>query len=373
MSDKPKRKLYKDWFDKDAALMLAEQLSRVYPEFQSERFIRLALENLLDLEFKARVQQFAAALKETLPHDIPKALQVLTQSLPQPLPNCESPTDGWLQWPVGEFIALYAVDHFEAATEAMIELTRRFSSEFAVRPFVEKYPERTQETLLELTKHNCPHVRRWCSEGMRPRLPWGSVLRDLVADPAPIWPVLEALKDDPELYVRRSVANNINDIAKDHPAQVVKKMKLWNKSAKAPRKWLIKHGLRSLIKKADPGALEIMGFAPPKAIKLTLNLEPARVELGESVKMSLSLTSTSQETQRLQVDYLVHFVKQAGKTAEKVFKWKTLELKSGEVIRLEKNHPMRQTSARRLYSGTHKIDLQINGERFSGSEFQFSN
>ena len=146
---------------------------------------------------------------------------------------------------------------------AMIELTQRFSSEYAVRPFVERYPEATFKRLLALTDDPSPHVRRWCSEGTRPRLPWGAKLHHLVADPSPIWPILEALKDDDELYVRRSVANNLNDIGKDHAALVVERCQAWLEDGNAQRDWTVKHGLRSLVKDGDPGALAVMGYGPP--------------------------------------------------------------------------------------------------------------
>lgn len=242
------RKAFKDWFDKAAARVLAGQVAGAMPSFDQEQFIRLASRNLKALEFAGRVRQFSDALAATLPKPIPKALAVLTESLPPPLPDCEAVTDGWLQWPLGQFIADHGLEYFDASMEAMMELTQRFSSEYAIRPFVERYPEATFDRLLALTDDPNPHVRRWCSEGTRPRLPWGKKLQGLVADPTPIWPILEALKDDGELYVRRSVANNLNDIAKDHAPLVVQRCMAWSEDSNERRDWAIKHGLRSLIK-----------------------------------------------------------------------------------------------------------------------------
>ena len=222
-SKQPNKKAFKDWFDREAAQMMASQIAGALPSFDKRKFVRVASSNLEQLGFHARVAQFSNALAATLPDDIPAALHILTESLPQAQQNCDQVTDGWLQWPVGKFIADQGLPYFDESFAAMIELTKRFSAEFAVRPFVEAESEKTFDRLLALTRDPNPHVRRWCSEGVRPLLPWGKKLRGLVDDPSPIWPILEELKDDEELYVRRSVANNLNDISKHHPDAVVAK------------------------------------------------------------------------------------------------------------------------------------------------------
>lgn len=355
------RRLFKDYFDQNAARALADQLRTVWPKFDRRAFVRNATKGLEALEFAGRVQRFSDALAETLPDDIPRALALLTESLPPPLPNCDSVTDGWLQWPVGQFIADHGVPHFDASMTAMIALTQRFSSEFAVRPFVEQHPEPTFARLVALTAHDSPHVRRWCSEGVRPRLPWGKRLAALVANPGPIWPILEALKDDPELYVRRSVANNLNDIAKDHPDAVVKRAKNWSCGADDNRAWLVKHALRSLVKAGHPGALHVIGFAPPKQLRAVLSVQPRKPMIGSSVVLTATLISTLGRQQDLLVDYVVHFAKKSGQTGGKVFKWTTATLPARGKETIEKKHAFRETTVRALYPGTHRIELQVNG------------
>ncbi|PON16401.1 DNA alkylation repair protein [Candidatus Entotheonella serta] len=322
------------------------------------------------LEFAGRVQQFSDALAATLPQSVPKALAVLIESLPPPLPDCEAVTDGWLQWPVGQFIADHGLDHVEASMKAMIELTQRFTSEYAVRPFVERYPEVTFARLLALTDHPSPHVRRWCSEGARPRLPWGKKLQRLVADPSPIWPILESLKDDDELYVRRSVANNLNDIAKDHAALVVQRCGAWSEDGNERRDWVIKHGLRSLIKAGDAGALAVIGFGPPQGVTAILSIQPEQIAIGGEIALSAQLETTSRQAQALIVDYAVHYVRQGGKTSDKVFKWTTLQLPARERVTLDKRHSMKATTVRALYPGVHQADLQINGVRVAEGHFR---
>ena len=370
MAEEKERKAFKDWFDREAAKKLADQMAGAMPAFDRARFVRLAMRKLNTLEMSNRVRHFSDALRSTLPVSLPAALKVLQESLPEILPDCEDVTDGWLQWPVGQFIADHGLEHFDTAMTAMIELTQRFSSEFAVRPFVDQRPKETFARLIKLTKHPSPHVRRWCSEGVRPRLPWGMKLRALVADPTPIFPILEQLKDDPELYVRRSVANNLNDIAKDHPELVVERCRTWKKRGNANRDWLIRHALRSLIKDGHPDALELVGFGPPKRLNAKLSLSPTGIEVGESVVMEANISSTHGKPQKLAIDYAVHYVRKAGKTSAKVFKWTTVELSPSGKITLTKKHPMKRTTIRALYPGAHKIEIQINSARHAAAFFE---
>jgi len=366
------RKAFKDYFDRAAGRQLAAQVAGAMPGFDERGFVADAARGLGKLEFAGRVQQFSDALARHLPDDVPRALDVLTRSLPAELPNCDSVTDGWLQWPVGQFIADHGVDYFDESMEAMIELTKRFSSEFAVRPFVERRPRETFARLLELTGHESPHVRRWCSEGTRPRLPWGVKLRDLVADPGPIWPILERLKDDDELYVRRSVANNLNDIAKDHAKPVIERCRRWAKGAGDGRNWIIKQGLRSLIKDGDPGALAVIGFGPPKKLTASLVCKPKKTAIGGGVELLAELSSGGARAQSLLVDYAVHYVRKGGKSSRKVFKWTTVELPGGEGRSIAKKHAMKPTSIRALYPGVHRVELQVNGVAVAETSFRLT-
>ncbi len=366
---KPERKPFKDWFDPAAARALAAQVRGAWSRFDAAAFQRRATKGLAKLEFAGRVQQFSDALAAGLPDDIPRALGILTKSLPPVLPNCDAVTDGWLQWPVGQFVADHGVPHFEPSMVAMTELTQRFSSEFAVRPFVEQCPEPTFARLMSLTTHASPHVRRWCSEGVRTRLPWGKKLRALVDDPSPIWPILEALEDDDELYVRRSVANNLGDIAKDHPDAAVAWAKRCAARGGAGRTWLVKHGLRTLIKAGDPGALAVVGFGPAKKLDATLKVSPRKISIGDSVELSAQLQTSFSRAQELMVDYVVHYVRKGGKSSGKVFKWKTTRLPARGRVDLQKKHAMKTTTIRALYPGRHTVELQVNGARVAEAAF----
>lgn len=363
-------KAFKDWFDRAAAKSLASQVQAVHPDFNAKRFVADASRGLDALEMMDRVRQFSAALRRHLPQEIPDALDTLTRSLPPALPNCDAVTDGWLQWPVGQFIADYGTEHFDAAMPAMYALTQRFSSEFAVRPFVERYPARVFAQFAQWTGDASPHVRRWCSEGVRPRLPWGARLHALIDDPSPILPLLEALKDDEELYVRRSVANTLNDIAKDHPQRVLTVLESWREGATPARDWVIKHAARSLLKQGDARALALLGFAKPKSLDGQLTIAPKRIAIGDAVDLTLELASRSRKAQPLMIDFVVHYPLANGQAGPKVFKWTEKEIPAGGRLRLSKRLSMRPTTTRVLRPGLHLVELQVNGLRLAKASFQ---
>ncbi len=362
------RKAFKDYFDRAAVRSLADQFEPHVTAFDRKRFVQRACRGLAELEMMARVRQIADALRRELPDDTAAAMAAVTASLPAPLPDCEQVTDGYLQWPVGQLIADHGQDDFDASFQAMIELTQRFSSEFAVRPFLIAEPERVITRLMELTDHPSPHVRRWCSEGVRPRLPWGQRAHSLERDPSPILPLLEALKDDPEEYVRRSVANTLNDIAKSKPALVVSIAERWWKGASKNRRRLVRHALRTLIKNGDRGALAVLGYGPPRALEASLEVSPAEVSIGGSALLTLSLTNASNRPQPLLLDYQVHYVKADGSARPKVFKWRELTLEGDTT--LTKKHSMRTATIRTLYVGEHRVEVLANGEVVAEASFR---
>ncbi len=366
------KKSHKDWFDRAAAKAMAAQIASVHSAFDSKRFVQLCCKNLNELEFNGRVQHFATAMRETLPKAYPRAVKILEKSLPAELPDCESVTDGWLQWPVGQFIADHGLQHFDESMQCMVALTKRFSAEYAVRPFVQHYPQQTFEFLYDNMADTNPHVRRWCSEGCRTRLPWGAKLNDLIADPSPVLPILSALKDDPELYVRKSVANNLNDLSKDHPALVIDLCKDWSKNSNPHRDWIIKQGLRSMIKDGDKRALKLIGFAKPSGIEAKLSLSAKKLCIGDALVISATLTNSSRKKQSLLVDYIVQYQGKNDAARRKVFKWKTVELKAGEQQLAEKKQAFKRTTVRALYPGMHHVELQLNGEIVASTAFELT-
>lgn len=256
--------------DREAISCLAHNIGLVFPKFDGKGFQCQALKNLEPLKIMQRGHHIAGVLREFLPQRYEQAVKILVDSMTPPLSRT-SDNGMWvfIYLPYSSFIATYGLDAslnggrdpFEASMRAQYELTRRFTAEFSIRPFLIKWPERTLERLMEWTSDADPHVRRLCSEGSRPRLPWGMRIHHFVRDPKPTLPILEALKDDAELYVRRSVANHLGDIAKDHPELVFGLCERWLNDAAAHRKWLIRHAVRHPAKKGEKTALHLRKMA----------------------------------------------------------------------------------------------------------------
>ena len=256
--------------DRDAIDCLAHNLGLVYPSFDSDFFSRTALNGLAPLGILKRGQHLARALRKYLPKQYDAAVRVLIRSLTPPLTRTDELGLGvFFYLPHTCFVANYGLDEknnggrdpFEISMKAQYELTRRFSAEFSMRPFLIRWPERTLTRLFKWTRDADPHVRRLCSEGARPRLPWAMRIPAFIVDPKPLLPILEALKDDPDLYVRRSVANHVGDIAKDHPELAFEICRRWLDGASQERKWIIRHAVRHPAKKGVKEALRLRKLA----------------------------------------------------------------------------------------------------------------
>lgn len=260
----------KDLLGEEAVDCLAHNIALVHPRFDRAAFRRRALDGLDPLGIVQRGRHIAAALRRGLPEKYAEAIRIILASLTPPLTSTEGVgLEVFFYHPHACFIAEYGLapehnggeDPFETSMTAQYELTQRFTAEFSIRPFLIRHPERTLARLLQWTADPNPHVRRLCSEGTRPRLPWAPRLPAFIADPAPLFPLLEALKDDPSLYVRRSVANHLGDIAKDHPDQVFALCARWQNGATKEVKWLIRHALRHPASKGDATAIELRAAA----------------------------------------------------------------------------------------------------------------
>jgi 3-methyladenine DNA glycosylase AlkC len=251
-------------------------------------------------------------------------------------------------------------------------LTQRFTAEFAVRPFLIHHPELTLATLGQWVGDPSQHVRRLVSEGSRPRLPWGLQLRSLIDDPSPTLPLLRALQDDPSEYVRRSVANHLNDIAKDHPQVVAQWLQDHLSGASKERQALLKHASRTLIKSGDAAVLKAWGLGAAFKGESQLTLSPIKLAVGEHLTLTLDLRSTSRRPQTLAVDYAVHHVKAHGGTSAKVFKGWQLVLPAMGAVSLVKRHSMKLITTRRYHAGRHGITVQINGAPVASAHFDLS-
>jgi len=349
---------------------IAHHVRRGASGFDAAAFRQQALAGLDGLELKARVMQVAHALVATLPADVDRAAGALEAALGPPgvgddlaqLRTSDAGLAGWAVWPLTEAIALLAADVApERGLQALHAMTQRLTAEFAIRPFLIRHPALGLATLGRWVADPSAHVRRLVSEGSRPRLPWGLRLQALVDDPSPTLPLLRALQDDPSAYVRRSVANHLNDIAKDHPAQVAQWLAEHLPGAPAERRALLRHASRSLVKQGDAAVLAAWGLGEAFAGRTTLAVSPGAVVVGQALQLQVDLHSTARRPQRLAIDYAVHHVKASGRTSPKVFKGWVLELAPGEARRLEKRHSMKAVTTRRYHAGAHGLDLRING------------
>lgn len=345
---------------------MAEHLARVDADFDAHKFISFATNGLKDLELKERSSRLTDALELYLPKDYIIAAKILTTSLDTPN---QPGIHGWPIMPMADYIARHGLNDVEFSLDALKAMTSRFTSEFAIRPFILTHPELTLKTLAHWAKDTNEHVRRLVSEGTRPRLPWAIQLKPFVNNPSPALPLLESLKDDPSEYVRRSVANHLNDIAKDHPDLVAKLAQAWMIEAFDDRKRLIKHGLRTLIKDGHPGALLALGYAPPKVTVTHFEILTDTVQLGEAVQFALDIQSSTNKDQPLIIDYAVHHVRSGGKSTKKVFKWKNITLKGQETLNITRRHAFKKISTRRYYAGCHKIEILVNGKSLGKAEF----
>jgi 3-methyladenine DNA glycosylase AlkC len=355
---------------------LARHLKRRWSAFDDKGFVAVALKDFKSLEMKQRATQIAAALAAHLPSDVPRALKLLTETLRpldstgKPVADASAGLAGMVIWPMGEYVARHGLDHVDDSLRALKALTIRSTAEFAIRPFLLRHPQKTLAFLKTWAKDSNAHVRRLVSEGSRPRLPWGLRLKDFVADPAPILPLLEMLKDDPSEYVRRSVANSLNDIAKDHPDLVAGLAKRWMKDASRDRGRLVRHACRTLVKAGHTKTLAALGFAAkPKITLQHFSISTTKVVFGTHAAFSVQLRSTGRSPQNIVLDYVIHHRKKNGATTPKVFKWKTISLKSGESLRLERRHPLRAITTRVYYPGRHRIEIMANGQVLDGRDF----
>lgn len=365
----------KNLFSPALVRSVGENLRRQLPELDTARFEQPIIEDLDRLELKERAQLVADYLHAVLPADQQERRRILLAMLhPGDLGADEtSEADGlrgWSVMPLTLVVGQHGLADFDGALHLLKEMTKRLTSEFAIRYCLLHDQPRAFKALAEWVRDPNRHVRRLVSEGTRPRLPWAMRLPALIADPSPSLPLLEALKDDPEDYVRRSVANHLNDISKDHPDLVVDIAARWMIDASEARKSLLRHACRTLIKKGHAGALSLFGRHAPVLAPVELGLSARRVDFPGVVTLEATLISRADALQHLTVDYVVHYCKANGKRAPKVFKGASMSLAPGESRSFRRVHKFADITTRRHYSGKHSVGLRINGQDTKPVEFE---
>lgn len=371
---------FKNVFNRDLIAHMGAQFARQSSTFDRQRFTQLASDGIDALEFKQRSNHITEALSLCLPDDFTQASAILTSALCPKIEADISDTSGdpqgirgWAILPMADYVAQKGLEDFDLGMDVLRELTKRSTAEFAVRAFLMADTDRAMKHVHRWARSPDRHVRRLASEGIRPRLPWGTRLGMFVANPSPILPILNLLKDDPEDYVRRSVANNLNDIAKDHPDLVAEIATDW--LADTPsllRSRLVRHACRTLIKKGHQPTLQALGYHPALITLNTLVLDQKTVPFGQSLGISAELQSISDGPQELIIDYVIHHRKANGQTSPKVFKWKILQLNACEKITITKSHNFRPITTRTYYPGNHAVEIQANGISLGRQEFDLA-
>jgi len=348
---------------------IADAIAEVHPHFRRDEFIADCSDGFEALALMDRGRKIARTMRNHLPDDYAVAIEILMRSLPGTRIDCSN-MSSFVFLPHVYFVADYGLGHFEASMNAQYELTQRFTAEFSIRNYLEKCPAETLAKLETWVNDPNPHVRRLVSEGTRPRLPWAKRLPQFQKDPRPVLRLLEQLKDDESLYVRRSVANNLNDIWKDNPEVVIEVAREWLKDAPKPRKQLVLHALRSAIKQGHAEVLELIGYRrAPKVAIMDIQL-PDVVRIGQSATISFVVENQNSQAANLLIDIQMGFVKANGTVRNKVFKLSSMQLAPGQSRACSLTLKLHQMTTRIHYAGTHPVAALINGTLYPLGSFE---
>lgn len=353
---------------------LAEQLCAALeaaggPKFSTTDFSDTLVDGFDDLELKDRINFTADEIRHRLPDDYPEALQIVVAAA-----TADS-IEGFSAWPLCSFVERHGVDHPAASLDAMAVLTTRFSCEFAIRPFLDHHLDLTLGYLHRWVEDPDPLVRRLPSEGTRPALPWGPKVAALSADPELGIALLTKLRHDPDEVVRRSVANHLNDIARHHPDRVVELTRAWSEEDET-KPAMVRHALRSLVKKGHTGALEVLGFTTDPAVEIRrFAVSPAQISLGDHITLDAQIVSADPSPSREQtlvIDFVVHHVaaRAGADTNAKTFKWTTIQLDGPTAeATLTKRRKIATASTRRYHAGVHRVELLVAGQVMAEAAF----
>jgi 3-methyladenine DNA glycosylase AlkC len=354
----------KNLLNGDFVCLLAKALKKADSSFDENGFQKAVIDKTWKLkELKQRIRHVSSMMNEFLPYAYRKQLGIILKAAPA------FRGLGALVFP--DFVEVNGLNDVEASVDALEILTQYSTAEFAIRPFITKEQEVVLKKVQQWTKSSNEHVRRLATEGIRPRLPWASPLPQFKKDPQKVLEVLEHLKNDPSEYVRRSVANNLNDITKDHPGKVLALAKRWiGKSGETDK--LLKHACRTLLKQGNIQALEIFGFSGnAKASIRRFKMKNAKLKIGDTAVFSFELANELKKAQQLRLEYVVHFMKSNGKHHKKVFQLSSKHFAPGETS-FTKTHRFKDFSTRKHYPGEHFIVISVNGIEKAKCKFQLT-
>jgi len=350
----------------------AHTMMQVLPGMDRGLFVRQIFDDQWESkELKQRMRHIAVVLKNFLPGNYKKNISAIVRIIQQLKNNGIKGGFEYMFFP--DFIEQFGLNDPETSLKAIEKITQFISCEFAIRPFLLKYPGKVMLQMQQWSKHSSYHVRRLSSEGCRPRLPWAMAIPQLKNDPSPIVPILENLKNDPSLFVRKSVANNLNDISKDNAALVIALAKKW-KGKTAETDWIVKHGCRTLLKKADDSIYKIFGLDAASACGITnLKLDKSKLKIGDRLGFSFNLKLKAKESSKIRIEYVVYYVKAGGKQTKKLFKLTENNFQPGVSYFFNRYQRFQDFTTRKHYPGRHKLGIIINGKELAIKEFLLLN
>ena len=351
---------------------LIPTLQRHLPDLNKTRFLNeIFTDQWPDLELKERTRHVCLVFHQYLPQEFQVASKKLIKLAHELIAdNSLQPEFGHIF--LADYIAVFGLDHYPESMKAIEEVTQLMTCEFAVRPFLLKYPRKMPQQMYHWARHESPAVRRLASEGMRPRLPWGTGIPFLKKDPSPIFQILESLKNDPSEDVRRSVANNLNDISKDHPDVALDILTRWHQHQSAPQK-LIKHAARTLLKKGDPRALVLFGFHGDEHVQIrNLNLTRKSLKIGEALGFQFDIWVGPGQEPKVRLEYAIHYVKANGRHSPKVFQVQEKVLPGGSSYEILRRQSFKDLTTRKHYPGEHILAILVNGIEKAREHFMLS-
>jgi len=353
----------KDMFNKAFYEHLATEINKIHKPFHTGNFVKDVIKNMEDLSLNQRMRNTSKNLKKHLPEDYGQSIEIMKKVIPQL-------KRGYTTLVFPDFVGQYGLDHIHISLEALAFFTRYGSSEFAIREFLKKDFKTTIQVMEKWAGNKNEHIRRLASEGSRPRLPWSFKLDEVIKNPAATKNILEKLKSDDTLYVKKSVANHLNDFSKDHPDYMLDLVGSWNLE-NPHTSWIVKHACRSLIKKGDQRSLQLFDFSKNVKIEvLNFTLGKSVLKLGDTLEFAFDMASTSKSAQKLAVDYAIHYVKKSSGLSPKVFKLKEVRLGPSESIHISKKQILKDFTTRKHYGGMHVLEIMVNGHIFVKHKFE---
>jgi 3-methyladenine DNA glycosylase AlkC len=362
---------FKNSFNKKTVTTLAKELTLVEESFNATLFKKNILKELEELELKDRVRLISNVLHEIFSHELNYSYKKTIQILLKALKKKDSPLTGFQAWPISQYVEDYGRDDLKTSLKAMYIITKLFTSEFCIRPFIDLYPDEVFSTLHEWTSDECEHIRRFASEGTRPNLPWGLKVRGIHENLNRNIELLEKLKYDEHDYVIKSIANHLNDISRLDEKLFLKTVQDWNKDKRISKK-IIRHSSRTLLKQGHPKALKLHGYDPKININLSgLKLSKKKIKEGDRFDLSFDLVSlsNSSKTNKIIVEYIIHYPKKDGSLSPKAFRLKDTTILSGSRMKLLKSIHFKNVTTRKHYKGEHLLEIQVNGQKLDATKF----